>query len=157
MNAEKLKQFMRRFPQGVTVVTTSYKDRLWGITVSSFTSISLDPPLVMVSISKTAPSHEAFTNSGWFAVNLLAHDQNTVSEIFAGKVEGAEKFEKVDYSLSKNGLPLIEGVVGYLECRTWRQYEGGDHTIILGEVVDGSVTRDEKPLLYYNRSYTSPR
>ena len=157
MNGEKLKQFMRNFPQGVTVVTTSYDGRFWGITVSSFTSISLEPPLVMVAISKTAPSHGAFTSSGMFAVNLLAQDQNWVSDIFAGRVEGAEKFEKVDYSLSGSGLPLIAGAVGYLECRTWRMYEGGDHTIILGEVVEGSVTRGEKPLVYYNRGYTSVR
>ncbi|HID04271.1 MAG TPA: flavin reductase, partial [Aigarchaeota archaeon] len=105
MNAEKLKLFMRNYPQGVTVVTTSLDSRLWGITVSAFTSVSLEPPLILVSISKTAPSHEAFTKAKFFAVNLLSHDQSQVSDIFAGLVEGVEKFEKVDYKLSSNGLP----------------------------------------------------
>jgi len=157
MNGEKLKTFMRNYPQGVTVVTTRYGGRLWGITVSSFTSVSLEPPLVLVSISKTAPSHEALVNSEFFAVNLLADDQSLVSDVFAGRVEGAEKFQKIDYQLSSNGSPIITNTIGFLECRMWRKYEGGDHTIILGEVIDGEITREAKPLIYYNRGYTSIR
>ncbi len=154
--AENLKAAMRRFPQGVTVVTTQPADEPIGITVASFTSISLNPPLILVSIAKGTNYHDLFVKSKSFAVNILASDQGDMSERFAGKVpQGEHRFRSVKYHTGGSGSPLIENALSWIECRNWKAIEAGDHTIVLGEVTSCTTGKETTPLLYFNRQYAT--
>lgn len=153
---EKLKAVMRCLPQGVTVVATTYMGRRWGLTVSSFTSLSLEPPLVLHCVSRASRAHEALTAAPAFTVNILAEDQREVSELFAGRrgVAG-DRFAYVRVRQSPRGLPLLDEALAWLECERWALYDGGDHTIVVGRVTDGGVNRGVRPLVYYKRAYAT--
>ncbi len=153
---ENLKAVMRHFPQGVTVVTIPSTDRPLGITVGSFTSISLNPPLILVSVAKGTTFHDLILNSKSFAVNILASDQADQSERFAGKVpQGEDRFRNVRYRPGANGSPLMENAASWIECNNWKTIDAGDHSIILGEVTDCGTGRETTPLLYFNRQYVT--
>lgn len=149
-----LKQAMRVYPQGVTVVTTEAGGPK-GITVSSFTSVSLDPPLVLVSIAKSSALHDTFRRAKHFAVNFLADDQKSVSDRFAGRTTAKNRFEGIKFSKGVNGSPVIAGARAALECRAWSAYEGGDHSILVGEVVSAKPLNSKRPLVYYSQQYTT--
>ncbi|HYC11798.1 MAG TPA: flavin reductase family protein [Nitrososphaerales archaeon] len=153
--AGKLKGVMRLFPQGVTVVTTQTKRGPVGLTVSSFTSVSLDPPLVLVSIGKASDVHGSLVRTGHFAVNLLASDQKRISERFAGRLDSKQRFEGVNFYAGTTGSPLIRGALAAIECSVWRVYEGGDHSLVLGEVTSASAMANKKPLVYHMQEYTT--
>jgi flavin reductase (DIM6/NTAB) family NADH-FMN oxidoreductase RutF len=150
-----LKQAMRSFPQGVTVVTMRAPDGPKGITVSSFTSVSLEPPLVLISIAKTSALHDAFSGCKAFGVNFLADDQRSVSDRFAGRVEANDRFDGIRFTEGSTGSPIIDGVRAIIECTTWKVYEGGDHSILLGEVVAARALNAKRPLVYYAQQYTT--
>ena len=150
-----LKLAMRGYPQGVTVVTTQADDGPNGITVSSFTSVSLNPPLILVSIAKGANPHDLYRKARGFAVNLLADDQEWVSDRFAGRTAASDMFEGLKFKLGVTGSPIIEGSCAVIECKTWRVYEGGDHSIIIGEVVAAQALSNKRPLVYYSQQYTT--
>lgn len=149
-----LKQAMRVFPQGVTVVTTDAEGPK-GLTVSSFTSVSLDPPLVLISIAKTSGLHEVFKGAKAYAVNFLADDQKSVSDRFAGRTSTKDRFDGIKFTKGTTGAPLISGVRAVLECRAWKVYEGGDHSILVGEVVAAKALNPKRPLVYYSQQYTT--
>lgn len=146
---------MRMYPQGVTVVTTQADDGPKGMTVSSFTSVSLSPPLVLVSVAKGSQIHNQYREARGFAVNFLADDQKSVSDRFAGRTEDLDRFEGLKFRLGMTGSPIIDGVRAVIECKTWRVYEGGDHSLIIGEVVAAQVLSDKRPLVYYAQQYTT--
>jgi len=150
-----LKQAMRVYPQGVTVATTGSSEGPRGITVSSFTSVSLDPPLVLVSISKSSALHDLFRKADNYAINFLADDQKSVSDMFAGRTKAKDRFERIGFTKGVTGSPIIEGVRAVIECRGWRVYEGGDHSILIGEVVSAKVLNHKRPLVYYSQQYTT--
>ena len=150
-----LKDVMRVFPQGVTVVTAATSDGPKGITVSSFTSVSLAPPLVLVSLARASDLHDLFVRASHFAVNLLADDQKSVSDLFAGRVQVRDRFDGVRHSRGVTGSPVIDGARALVECRVWKVYDGGDHSMILGEVVRASVLNDRRPLVYFTQKYTT--
>jgi 3-hydroxy-9,10-secoandrosta-1,3,5(10)-triene-9,17-dione monooxygenase reductase component len=150
-----LKQAMRAFPQGVTVVTTKALDGPKGITVSSFTSVSLDPPLVLISIAKSSALHDAFRVCKAFGVNFLADDQRSVSDRFAGRIEAKDRFDGINFTEGTTSSPIIEGVRAIIECRTSKVYEGGDHSILVGEVVTARALNSKRPLVYYLQQYTT--
>lgn len=149
-----LKLAMRVYPQGVTVVTTDSHGPK-GLTVSSFTSVSLDPPLVLVSIAKGSAIHEVFGGAKSYAVNFLADDQKTVSDRFAGRTQAKDRFEGIKTTRGVTGSPVISGARAVLECKAWKVYEGGDHSILVGEVVSAKVLNSKKPLVYYSQQYTT--
>lgn len=151
---ENLKAFMRMFPQGVTVVTTILNGTPGGITVSAFTSISLNPPLIMIAISKDSTFHDVLMKTKTFAVNLLGKNDKEISERFAGKY-GDDKFSNVRYKIGKFGAPVLEDALAVMECSIWRTYDGGDHTIFIGEVLNVRINKQDLPLVYYNRGYTT--
>ncbi len=156
MIAEGLKMAMRHFPQGVTVVTIQSEGRPLGITVGSFTSISLTPPLILFSIAKGAFHHDHLVSSKTFAVNILASDQADISERFAGKVpQGEDRFRNVQHRIGISGSPLMENALLWIECQNWKTLDAGDHTIILGEVTECTMGREAAPLLYFNRQYAT--
>lgn len=146
---------MRLFPQGVTVVTTEAEGGPKGMTVSSFISVSLEPPLVLVSIGKVAEAHDSFVKADSFAVNFLAEDQGAVSDLFAGRTGVKDIFGAVKFHRGKTGSPILDGARAVIECRKWRVVDAGDHSMVLGEVVSTSMGDDERPLVYYAQRYTT--
>lgn len=155
---EFVKAFMRRFPQGVTIVATSTSEGPYGMTVSSFTSVSLNPPLVLCSISKDTETHPKLMSSKFFSVNLLGEDQSEVSQLFASAdIPMKEKFRRVPFKPGVTGPPVLEGAVASMECRVWRTYEAVDHTLFLGEVVGGSISDEHPPLVYHDKQYSGIR
>ena len=140
------------FPSGVCIVTTIDSERRsWGFTASAFSSLSLDPPLILVCLDRKAESHDAFWNAGDFAVSILAAHQMAMAIQFATK--GVEKFDGVEIVTGKElGMPLIPEAVVYLECRMHQTIQVGDHTILVGNVVDATVNEGE-PLVYHARRY----
>jgi flavin reductase (DIM6/NTAB) family NADH-FMN oxidoreductase RutF len=144
------RQVMGRFASGVTVVTTGAAGRLAGLTVSSFTSLSLRPTLILVCISPEASSHAAIAEAGQFAVNILAEGQEYLSRRFAS--DESQKFTDGTYELSARGLPLLTGALAHIECTLQTMLPGGDHTIFVGEVV-AARCGEGRPLLYYRSGY----
>lgn len=135
------------FATGVAVVTTlDSRNEPVGITVSSFNSVSMDPPLVLWSIADDAMSYDVFMNAKYFAVNVLTIDQQELSERFASK--GADKFTGLGCREGLHGLPILPEYAACFECSTEHQYEGGDHKIIVGRVLRLEDT-DKDPLIYY--------
>jgi 3-hydroxy-9,10-secoandrosta-1,3,5(10)-triene-9,17-dione monooxygenase reductase component len=150
-----LKQTMRVYPQGVTVVTAQGRDAPRGLTVSSFTSVSLTPPLVLFCVAKSSSHHDFFLKADSYAVNFLADDQKTISDRFAGRTTVRDRFEGVKHTKGATGSPIISGVRAAIECRSWQAYDAGDHSILVGEVVAASTFPQKRPLIYYSQQYTT--
>lgn len=152
VSKDEFRAALGRFASGVTVVTTFDKkeNRPIGITVSAFCSVSLVPPMVLISINKGAYAHDYIKEFGAFAVNILAEGQDALSNLFASRE--VDKFKDVSYEMSEGNLPLLNDVLVNMECRIAHAYEGGDHTIFMGEVMSVKVA-DESPLLYFHGGY----
>lgn len=137
-----------RFATGVTVVTMQQGDEVFGITVNAFMSVSLEPPLVLVSIGKKARAHATLLDAERYGVSVLSDSQQALSNHFAGmEVDGLEPpYQYVD------GFPLLEGAVGQLVCRIVDRHEAGDHTLFIGQV-EHLAYEDDEPLLYYKGKY----
>ncbi|MGF6771817.1 flavin reductase ActVB [Paraburkholderia sp. GAS199] len=142
------------FPSGVTIVsTTDEAGRHWGFTASSFSSVSMDPPLVLVCIANTADSHPAFMKARRYAINILAQEQKDIAMHFARK--GVDKFgpHEFHYGTDDNPHPpMLPGSMASLVCTARDVYEAGDHTVLIGEIEDvqmGSAV----PLVYFNRGF----
>ncbi|MEU6402552.1 flavin reductase family protein [Streptomyces sp. NPDC046985] len=154
-----LTHVMSRVPGPVTVVTTVDRaGRRWGFTATSFSSLSLDPPLVLVCLNKTASTHEAFTSADRFLVNLLAQGQDHVALRFARS--GADRFAEGDVEGDvvpcELGLPGSPGACARLACALHAVLDGGDHSILVGRVLDTHADDDRTPLVYYGRTFTHP-
>ena len=150
---EEFRSALARFASGVTVVTTIDDEGTpFGLTVSAFCSVSLEPPLVLVCIDKSTRCHHAFGESRRYIVNFLNEGQQEVSERFATQLEN--KFDGIDYTSSPEGLPVLADAVAVLECRLTEAYEGGDHTIFVAEV-ERAIVNGGKPLLYFGGEYGS--
>jgi flavin reductase (DIM6/NTAB) family NADH-FMN oxidoreductase RutF len=147
------KQFrltMSQFASGVTVVTTAYDGARYGLTVAAFASLSLRPPLVLISIEKSVRTHDAISQAGVFGVSILSSAQEEISSRFASRID--DRFAGVETAEGELGLPLIEGAVAWIECRIADRLPGGDHTIFVGEVVSSKI-HDGEPLLYFRSGY----
>ncbi|MGO9266898.1 MAG: flavin reductase family protein [Candidatus Binataceae bacterium] len=149
----ELRRVMGHFATGVTIITTVSKDGVpFGLTANAFTSVSLDPPLLLISVDKKAESFPHFEGSKVFTVNVLSEEQEVLSRKFA--VSGGDKFQGVAYRMGANGVPILDGILAYLECKLYATYDGGDHTLFLGEI-EQAETREVKPLLFYRGGYRS--
>ncbi|MBA2379464.1 MAG: flavin reductase family protein [Blastocatellia bacterium] len=151
IDQDEFRNALSRFASGVTVVTT--KDaagKFHGITVSAFSSVSLDPPLILICIERATVSHYAFEESGLFVVNFLSDRQLELSERFASPVE--DKFDGVDFSFGEFGIPILLGSLVNLECRIRNIGDGGDHTIFIADVESATIN-DGDPLLYFRSDY----
>lgn len=139
------------FASGVNVVTTiDAAGELHGLTVSAFCSVSLAPPLVLICIEKTTASHFAFRESRAFVVNILNEAQANLSEHFATPFR--DKFSKVPYRRGLEGIPVLQDTLCNLECRIKHDFDGGDHSIFVGEVEHATV-QDGLPLIYFQGGY----
>ena len=148
----QFKLAMSHFASGVTIVTTELGGRDYGMTVASFASLSLHPPLVLVCIERAVKSHDAIASSRKFGVSILGAEQAEVSNRFASKAD--DKFAGVAVERGGNGVPLIAGALCAIECKVREQLAGGDHTIFVGEVLATHV-REGAPLLYFRSAYRS--
>jgi flavin reductase (DIM6/NTAB) family NADH-FMN oxidoreductase RutF len=138
---------------GVTVVTSRRGQDVRGMTASAVCSVSLDPPLVLVCIDKTAIMHDFVAQSGVFALNILARDQEDVSRACASrKVEESRRLEGIPYHDEATGCPVLDGAISFLDCEVEHAYEGGDHTIFVGRV-HAAGARDGEPLVYFRGAY----
>jgi flavin reductase (DIM6/NTAB) family NADH-FMN oxidoreductase RutF len=144
---------LRCFAAGVTVVTTRDREGCpSGLTASAFTSVSLDPPLVLVCVDHAATAHPAFRTHGWFAVNVLSREQEALSRRFAES--GGDKFHGVPCHEGRSGLPLLDGALATLECQVVETHEAGDHTIFIGRV-EAATIGGGRPLVYFHGGYHS--
>ncbi len=141
---------MSHFASGVTVVTTEHEGKQYGMTVASFASLSLHPPLILVCIEKAVKTHDAIAAAQKFGVSILAANQAEVSSRFASKRE--DKFEGATMHRGPDGVPLVTGALTTLECLVHQQLPGGDHSIFIGEVTDAQTTEGH-PLVYFRSGY----
>lgn len=154
IDARTLRDALGHFATGVTVVTTLAPDgEPIGVTVNSFASLSLDPPLVLWSLAKRSLSLPAFEAASHFAVHVLAHDQQALSDRFAKA--GHDKFGGVEVGQGLGGVPLLAGGTAVLQCSVEHRYDGGDHLILVGRV-EALHTRSAAPLLFYRGRYAVP-
>jgi flavin reductase (DIM6/NTAB) family NADH-FMN oxidoreductase RutF len=153
---EEYRAAVGRFATGVTVVTARIGRAFHGMTASSFTSVSLDPLLVLVCVQKEAVMHTMLEKAAPFAVSVLAADQEHLARYFSdsGRPQGIAQFRLVAFREGPvTGAPLLEGALAHLECRLECGYDGGDHSVFLGRVLSVEVGRDVDPLLYYAGEY----
>lgn len=146
------RRVLGHYPTGVCVVTAAgTQDRPTGMVVGSFTSVSLDPPLVAFFPAKRSHSWPLIEKAGKFCVNILASDQQPLCKRFAAS--GEDKFSGVSHRVSTNGSPILDGVVAWIDCGLEAVHEAGDHYIVLGRVVALEVETPGKPLLFFQGGY----
>ena len=151
----RLRDLMARFATGVTVVAARHGPLLAGMTANAIASISVDPPLMMASVARKAETHGAIIGSHAFALSVLAADQQALAECFAQSTTAAKLigFCGAAWSEAESGSPILEGALAYFDCRLVNRYDGGDHTIFLGEIVAAGYRDDAEPLLWYASGY----
>lgn len=151
---DEFRQVMGRFATGVTIVTSRLGEELHGMTANAVASVSLEPPLVLICVDKSADSHDIIDGSGIFALSILSLEQEGLADGFAAK-EGAaaHRLDGVPYHTRATGAPIIEGSLAYLDCRVVERFPGGDHTVFIGEVVDAGRLNGHGPLIFYQGSY----
>ncbi|MGH8929472.1 MAG: flavin reductase family protein [Egibacteraceae bacterium] len=151
VDRDAFRQAMTRFAAGVTIVTTiDGSRRAWGFTASAFTSLSLDPPLVLVCLNSGAHCHPSFAVADGFAVNVLRPEHEELALRFASK--GADKFGSGEFQPSISGFPVLPDALAVIECSTEQRIPGGDHTILIGRVRDCHAG-DGAPMVYFNRDF----
>jgi len=151
IEAQELRRVMGHFATGVAVITTKDKDGTPnGLTANAFMSLSLEPPLVIISVDKKATCYSCFEPDNGFTVNFLSEDQEEISRRFATK--GADKFADLKWRPGSNGAAVIDGNLGYVECSITACHDGGDHTIVVGEILNVSANGD-RPLLFFKGKY----
>jgi flavin reductase (DIM6/NTAB) family NADH-FMN oxidoreductase RutF len=150
------RRVMGHWPTGVSVVTTRAEGEDAGLTVNAFLSISLHPPLVLVSLTRDATSTPLIDRSGRFAVNLLAWDQRALSERFAQAIPSEQKFQGVPVHRGLRDVPLLDGAVAHLECRVRTAEDSEDHRLFIGAVERIGPIREVPPLLFYRSRYGEP-
>ena len=150
LDQDAFRAVLGRFASGVTIVTVlGANGRDYGMTVSAFSSVSLEPPLVMVCIGEEASLKPMIAQATHYGVSILASDQEPLSRRFAAH---GERFDGVGFTRGENGMALIDGALAFMECRIVARHPAGDHTIVIGEVEAASV-EDARPLLYYRGGY----
>jgi flavin reductase (DIM6/NTAB) family NADH-FMN oxidoreductase RutF len=150
----RFRQTMRRWASGVTIVTVKHADVRHGMTVNSFTSISLTPPLVLVSLERITRTHALVMEAGTYGVEILSLAQQAMSERFAGRsTETSDRFAGLETFSLVTGAPFIPGGLGYLDCKVINTYEVATHTLFIGEVLAIKNGNHDQPLLYFNRLY----
>jgi flavin reductase (DIM6/NTAB) family NADH-FMN oxidoreductase RutF len=152
-DVQDFKNALAHWASGVTIVTTCDGERHIGITASSLTSLSLEPPQILICVARRLYTHQAIQAAGAFAVNILNVDQLEWGMRFAGLIpEGADRFAGIDFTTASTGCAILPGVLGWLDCTLRHAYDGDDHTIFVGEVV-AAGSQSGAPLLYFNRQW----
>lgn len=156
IDEKTFRQAMSYWATGVSVVTSNFEGRSHGMTVSSFTSISANPPVVCVSLNQQARTHQLVEQSGVFAVTILEEVQGPISDCFAGRIpEEGDRFFGLDTFILETKSPLITGGIAFFDCKVVGKVTFGQNTVFFGEVVAARVSETGRPLLYSNRAYQS--
>lgn len=151
IDSDSFRAVLGRFASGVTVVTARAADgHDQGMTVTSFCSLSLEPPLILVCIAHDALMHDNLIAVDHFAVSILSATQEPLSRRFSDP--DPDRFEGIGFTRGRTGAPLLDDALAHLECRRVASHPGGDHTIVVGEVLDATI-RQDRPLLYYRSGY----
>ncbi|WP_433507834.1 flavin reductase family protein [Pseudonocardia halophobica] len=148
---EAMRDVLGHFVSGVVVITAQGPDGPLGFTCQSFASLSLDPPLISFSPARTSSTWPRIREVGSFCVNVLAEDHQEYSNGFARS--GTDKFAGVSWNSAPSGSPVLEGVSAWIDCTLWNEYDGGDHTVVLGRVSDLGADASRLPLLFYRGGY----
>jgi 3-hydroxy-9,10-secoandrosta-1,3,5(10)-triene-9,17-dione monooxygenase reductase component len=150
-DAATLRRVLGHFCSGVTVITAVLDREPVGFTCQSFASLSLDPPMVTFAPSRSSASWLKVRQAGTFCVNILSDAHEGLSNAFARS--GTDKFAGVPWRPSRYGAPILGGVVGFIDCRIWAEYDGGDHVIVAASVLDLAADSTRRPLVFYRGRY----
>jgi flavin reductase (DIM6/NTAB) family NADH-FMN oxidoreductase RutF len=154
LSPDQLRTILRRWSTGVTLVTVNDGEKSHGMTVNSFTSVSLAPPLILVSLERGTRTNRMVQETSSFAVAILEQGQRNLAERFAGRIaDSDDRFRGVAVFSSSLGHPIPDGCLAYLDAHVRNAYEAGTHTLFIAETTHGATVRDGKPLLYYDRDY----
>ncbi|MCS7059703.1 MAG: flavin reductase family protein [Anaerolineae bacterium] len=154
VTADDFKAVMRNWASTVTIITTRTPDRMHGLTATAFSSLTVDPPEVFVSISRKAFTHALIEQSGIFCVNFLTPEMQHISDRFAGRFPNEERFAGVGYHSAATGAPVLDDALAFLDCRVEKALDTGDHTIFIGRVLAAGVQKPgQLPLLYFQGRY----
>ncbi len=143
------------FATGVTVVTTKGEEHAFGMTANAFSSVSLDPPLVLVCVMRPSEGAEQISRNGAFAVNILSAEQEPMSRYFASRERprGRDAFKEVAHRIGASGSPILDGAAASLDCRLHADHEAGDHRIFIGEVLELELGAELLPLVFHGGRY----
>ncbi len=150
-DAGEFRQVLGQFATGVTIITAMDDDEPVGVAANSFTSVSIDPPLVLFCVGRTSSTWPRIEKARKFAVNILGDHQEALSGLFATK--GADRFGQTEWRVGVGGSPVLHDTLAYLDCEFWAEYDGGDHIIVVGRVLDLGVQREGTPLLFFRGKY----
>jgi flavin reductase (DIM6/NTAB) family NADH-FMN oxidoreductase RutF len=154
IDSDLFRQVMSQFATGVTIVTTRDGEEVHGLTANSFCSVSLEPPLVLVCVDKSAHSHDLIAAGRNFSVNILKASQEALARRFAtNNLPADERFAGIQFRTEVTGAPILLESLGWLDCRLFATYPGGDHTIYVGEVLALGRNQHDDPLLYFHSGY----
>jgi len=154
LDPERLRHAMRAWTTGVAILTSAHEGRQYGMTVNSFTSISLEPPLVAVTLKQLTHTHDLVVKSGIFAVTVLAAEQNELSDRFAGKLPNIpDRFEGVTTGRLSLEAPIFTNGLAYFDCRVVNSIPVGENTLFVAEVIAAQGEGQGQPLVYHNRVY----
>jgi flavin reductase (DIM6/NTAB) family NADH-FMN oxidoreductase RutF len=151
IDTARFRQVLGHFATGVTVVTTAEKGVPVGLSVNSFTSVSLEPPLVAFCVAVTSTTWPRIRTVGSFCVNILSEDQEDLCRVFA--MRGTEKFRGVGWRPAESGAPIIAGTLAWLDCTVAAEHDAGDHVIVVGRVRELGVAHEGRPLVFYRGGY----
>jgi 3-hydroxy-9,10-secoandrosta-1,3,5(10)-triene-9,17-dione monooxygenase reductase component len=150
-DAARYRQVLGHFATGVTVVTTASAGVPAGLSVNSFTSVSLDPPLVAFCVARTSSTWPRIQAVGVFCVNILGEDQEDLCRVFA--TSSADKFRGVGWRAAESGAPILAGALAWIDCSVEAEHAAGDHLIVVGRVLELGVAHEGRPLVFYRGGY----
>lgn len=154
LDSEKLRRAMRAWTTGVAIVTSIYEDQQYGMTINSFTSVSLEPPLICVTLKRLTHTHDLVVKSGMFSVTILTSVQKELSDRFAGKMPDiTDRFEGLQTETISLDSPVFKDGMAYFDCQVVNSVPVGENTLFIAEVVDARGEGGGEPLVYHNREY----
>jgi len=152
MESAEFRRILGHWVSGVAVVATRTTDgKLCGLTANAVASVSLEPPLILVCVERSADTHNCITAAGFFSVNILESNAERIARRFSAWEVG-KKFDGLAFHNEVTGAPVLDDALAWIDCRVWAEHDGGDHTIFIGEVLAGDA-REGSPLIYYRGGY----
>jgi 3-hydroxy-9,10-secoandrosta-1,3,5(10)-triene-9,17-dione monooxygenase reductase component len=148
---KQFRSVLGQFATGVTIITAMDGDEPVGMAANSFTSLSLDPPLILFCVAHTSSTWPRIEGAGTFAVNILGEEHEQLSNLFAQK--GADRFSNTPWHIGVSGAPVLDDAIAYLDCQFEAEHLGGDHKISVGRVIDLDMREGARPLLFYRGGY----
>ncbi|MBL4601736.1 MAG: flavin reductase family protein [Emcibacteraceae bacterium] len=149
-DSKYLRNLFGNFASGVTVISSRYEEKIHGMTANSFVSVSIDPPLALISVARSAKMHSVLQQSGNFGISILGHDQQHVATHFAGK---PDLNYEADFIQKKAEVPILNGAIAWMACTVKECFDVGDHTLFIGKLIDCEYLHGGTPLVYCNGKF----